>query len=222
MAYVRKTATLVEDITDQVTKMRSVAEARYDVDNIALDPSQLTELVEAAHVTAWSEAPELRRTMPPAWRSEPASADLRVYGPNNETTAMIKYSVQGTYNLPATTRYSRREPAIDIKYENLSPSLKSCVDDCAGNAEKLKEIHAKFSTVRNQLVAYMEQHASLNAALTEMPQLEMYVPQKYMQRIRAASEPRAKVQHSNVVALNIDVDALTAAAITHRIATATS
>ena len=222
MAYVRKTATLVDDITNHVLKMRRDAQARYDVDNIALDPSQITELVEAAHVTAWGEAPELRRTMPPAWRAVHDRADLRVYGPNNETTVMIKYGVQGTYNLPATKQYLRHEPAIEVGYEHLSPSIKSFVDDCAGNAEKRREIYAKFDGVRDQLIAYMGQHASLNAALTEMPQLEMYVPQKYMQRIRAASEPRAKVQHSNVVALNIDVDALTAAAITHRIATATS
>ena len=91
----------------------------------------------------------------------------------------------------------------------------------AGNQEKRNAVREQFKVVENQLHAFMQQHASLNAMLTEMPELEMYVPDRYMTKVRAKSEPRAKVERpTNVQDLNIDVDALAAAAITHRMVTA--
>ena len=226
MAYVRKTDTLVTAITDKVIDISRTAQKRYDVDAVVFDSAQQSELVEAAHLSAWSEAPELRHTMPKGWVINADEATLRIYGPADEqginTMAMAK-TIHGTFKLPHTRDSRSYRPSVDVLYQYLSTSIKDIVSQSADKAKKQYDIKAKFQIIREQLKCFMDQHASLNTALKEMPQLEMYVPDGYMHQIRAESAPRAKAeQRSNVVDLNIDVDALAAAAITHRIATATS
>ena len=226
MAYVRKTDTLVAAINKKVVDISNTAQARYDVDAVVFDSAQQSELVEAAHLSAWSEAPELRHTMPKGWMINADEATLRIYGPADEqginTMAMAK-TIHGTFKLPHTRDSRSYRPAVDVLYQYLSTSIKDVVSQSADKAKKQSDIKAKFQIIREQLKCFMDQHASLNTALKEMPQLEMYVPDGYMHQIRAESAPRAKAeQRSNVVDLNIDVDALAAAAITHRIATATS
>ena len=226
MAYVRKTDTLISDIKQRVSDMSRTAQARYDVDAVVFDSAQQSSLIEAAHLSAWSEAPELRDTMPKDWMVKVDQATLRIYGPadeqGNSTIAMSK-EITGTFRLPSTKSSGRYRPAVDVLYQHLPTSIKDIVSQAASNDKKLTEVKEKFHTVSQQLGQYMAQHASLNTALKEMPQLEMYVPDYYMVRINEASAPRAKTeQRSNVVDLNIDVDALAATAITHRILTATS
>jgi hypothetical protein len=68
----------------------------------------------------------------------------------------------------------------------------------------------------------MTQHASLNAALKDLPSLEMYVPSEYMRKIAAASAPRnaPKIERTIIKDLDIDVAELTTAAVAHRFAAA--
>ena len=224
MAYVRKTETLVDDIRKRCNSMSIAAQERFDVDAVSFTDAQKYDLIEAAHVSAWREAPELRTTLPDAWVSTPDKADLRIYGPKdadgNATRAMIK-EISGAFKLPCKRGYHSSRPDVDVLYENLPATLQEIVSKTANNRQKQIETKAKFDLIQQQLRDYMKQHASLNTALKEMPQLEMYVPDMYMRKIRAESAPRAKAEpRSNIVELNIDVDALAAAAITHRIATA--
>ena len=225
MAYVRKTDTLVDDIRRQCENMSRKAQEQFDVDSVVFTDAQERDLVEAEHLTAWSDAPDLRATMPDTWVATYGKADLRVYGPKDTdgkaTRAMVK-EVSGHFRLPGINKYqSRYQPNVEVNYDYLPASVKEIVSQSAYKAQKLNETREKFASISQQLRDYMKQHASLNTALKEMPQLEMYVPELYMRKIRAESAPRSKVeQRSNVTDLNIDVDVLTAAAITHRIATA--
>lgn len=224
MAYVRKTDTLVNDIERKCYDMSRKAQEQYRNQGASINDAQKLELIEAAHVSAWSDAPELRNKMPDAWIFSPEDVDLRMYGPKdtdgNAVQAMTQ-QVRGVFKLPSKREYSSYRPDVDVAYEHLPASVKQMVADQASSKKKLTETKQKFENIKTQLRDYMNQHASLNTALKEMPQLEMYVPDEYMRKIRAASAPRAKVEpRSNVVDLNIDVDELTAAAITHRIATA--
>ena len=224
MAYVRKTDTLINDIRIKCTSMSSKAQERFDVDAVVFTDAQKLDLVEAAHLTAWSDAPDLRATMPEAWVTTKDAVDVRIYGPLDEdgkaTLAMSK-QIAGAFRLPGKREYQNYRPDVDVAYEHLPASLKEIASQSATNARKQTETRLKFGVINDQLREFMKQHASLNTALKEMPQLEMYVPELYMRKIRAESAPRSKVeQRSNVTDLNIDVDVLTAAAITHRIATA--
>ena len=229
MAYVRKTDTLVDDIRRKCDQMSRVARAQFDVDAVTFTDGQRADLIEAAHVTAWSKAPELRGKLPEEWVAKVEEATLRIYGQGTkvfrdghvgEYPAMSR-TFAADFVIPHTKDTRSYRPSIDVAYANMTPALKVIIDGVAGNSAKQAEVKEKFKTVKYQLTEFMKQHASLNTAIKEMPQLEMYVPDEYMRQIRAESAPRSKVEkRSNVADLNIDVDALTAAAITHRIATA--
>ena len=67
----------------------------------------------------------------------------------------------------------------------------------------------------------MDQQASLNSALKDMPEIELYIPLRYMVKIREQAEPRASKKANVADELNIDTDALASIAIAHRMATAT-
>jgi hypothetical protein len=91
------------------------------------------------------------------------------------------------------------------------------MEDNKQRAAKCAEIESQFNTVRHQLKAFMSQHKSLNKALEEMPEIELYVPERFMERYRAKAAPRVKPEApTNVEELNIDRDSLAAAAIAHR------
>ena len=68
----------------------------------------------------------------------------------------------------------------------------------------------------------MGKHASLNTAIKEMPELKLYVPSHYIEKLekqenRIKAKPKAPTTDDDVA---VDVEALTRAAIAHRITTA--
>ncbi len=232
MAYVRKTDALVTDIQSKTRAMSQTAQARFDTDSVVFSDAQTTHLIEAAHVSAWSDAPELRGKLPKDWSIEHDMANLRIYGP--ATVSSIDEGVDawprmamsreftGTFLVPRTSHTRGYRPHIDVAFDTLTTELQAIITEVASNEQKLRAVQAKFGTIETQLRDFMGNHASLNAALKEMPQLEMYVPDEYMSRVRAESAPRSKVERTQILDLGIDVDALAAAAVTHRILTATS
>ena len=218
MAYVRKTDTLQYDVINRVREMRSAALEPYQTNKLEIGTPEYNDMRKDVVAATWKDAPDLQHKMPDTWCGEPTRADVSVI--NSDGNRVAKFSIENTSANPM--RFSpayrgRSYPDVDVLTANLTGAAKTWVDSIAGFKEKQSEIKDKFNVVEEQLKGYMQQHASLNAMITEMPEFEMYVPDKYMQKYRAKSEPRAKVERpTNVQDLNIDVDALAAAAITHR------
>ena len=81
-----------------------------------------------------------------------------------------------------------------------------------------------FDGIKTQLIAFMGKHASLNTAIKELPELEMYVPQSYLDKL-AEETIRTKPTKSELDddddEVTVDVEAITRAAIAHRITSST-
>lgn len=218
MAYVRKTDTLVQDIVNHVRQMSRDAQHPYRTDTLDVGTPEYVAMSQAVVDESWSAAPELQGKVPAEWCTKPQRTDVLVKDAADKLYA--KFSIERTETNPVilSPAYSSMYPDVKVRYENLIGTAKTWVDNVNTNTAKCEEIKESFEIVEHQLKGFMKQHASLNAALNEMPELEMYVPNKYMQKYRAASAPRAKVERpTNVEDLNIDVNALASAAITHRI-----
>ena len=171
----------------------------------------------------WAAAPDLKGKLPDDWCGTPRRVDVHLRDTNDCTVA--RFVIENTVANPIrlSPEYPANYPDVIVSTADLTGAAKTWVNAMAGNREKRNAVREQFKVVKDQLSAFMQQHASLNTMLTEMPELEMYVPEKYMTKVRAKSEPRAKVERpTNVQDLNIDVDALAAAAITHRMVTANS
>ena len=217
MAYVRKTQELVDGIRDQVRTMSKAAREPYSDSDPAAGTPEYEILREAAIDASFADAPHLKGKLPEAWLGRPH----RVRGYiSKDGQRVASFDLRSTEANPIYLSPSDRSSWADVhmKYENLSERAQAWVDGAAARKATYESIKEKFNVVEKQLRDYMSAHSSLNTALKELPDLEMYVPDRFMRKYRAAAEPRAKApKPTNVQDLNIDVDALAAAAITHRI-----
>ena len=221
MAYVRKTDTLVNDIIGRVQDMSRTAQQPYQTDTLEVGTPEYNDMRKAVVDKTWAAAPDLKDKLPDDWCGTPRRVDVHLRDTNDCTVA--RFGIENTVANPIrlSPEYPSNYPDVYVSTANLTGAAKTWVNAMAGNQEKRNAVREQFRVVQDQLHAFMQQHASLNAMLTEMPELEMYVPDRYMTKVRAKSEPRAKVERpTNVQDLNIDVDALAAAAITHRMVTA--
>ena len=218
MAYVRKTDTLQGDVIGRVREMRNAAIAPYQTNKLEVGTPEYDDMFKNVVATTWKDAPDLQHKTPDDWCGNPIRADIRLH--NSDQKRVANFSIDNTSARPLRLSPSYRNksyPDVDVFTTDLTGAAKTWADSIDGLKEKQAEINDKFNVVEEQLKGYMKQHASLNAMITEMPEFEMYVPEKYMQKYRAKTAPRAKVERpTNVQDLNIDVDALAATAITHR------
>jgi hypothetical protein len=217
MAYVRKTDTLVNDVISRVQDMSRAAQQPYQTDTLEVGTPEYNDMRNAVVDKTWAAAPDLQGKLPDDWCGTPRRVDVHLRDANDFTVA--RFGIENTVANPIrlSPEYGSTYPDVYVSTASLTGAAKTWVDAMAGNKEKRNAVREQFRAVKDQLHAFMQQHASLNSMITEMPEFEMYVPEKYMQKYRAKSAPRAKAERpTNVQDLNIDVDALAAAAITHR------
>ena len=81
---------------------------------------------------------------------------------------------------------------------------------------KMREVRLKYDTIYNQLAEYLNSCPSLNAAVKGLPEIAMYIPREYKDRMERKVE-RAKTERVAASAENVDVGSLVTAAVAFRI-----
>jgi len=225
MAYVRITDTLVKDVKRNIAMMSSKAEALYKTDTPEPGTPLYEKIVEAAMASAWSAAPHLRGKLPQCWVRPLDSLYVRFLDDDGSChiTVSLVPAFAGSFEVPpADDRFSYSD-RLTVKLsspEAQDPLIKQWLNEEAYRAEKRREIVIEYREVQHQINAFLRSHPSLNAALKEMPELELYVPASYMDKYRAKAAPRAKPEKSTAVEeIGIDRDKLTALGVSHRVTT---
>lgn len=231
MAYVRKTETLVREILGKVKEMSTTAQEPYQTDRIKKGTPEYDALTSVVADVSWKETPDLKNKAPSSWNRILDCGEVTAVLPN---TLSSDKEVRIDLTPPEGTKFFMSPAHISTGYyRSGGAKVKFSPDDVpaivknwfSSKAEKdatRKEIAAKFDGIKDKLEQFMSQHASLNAALKDLPSLEMYVPSEYMRKIAAASAPRnaPKVERTIIQDLDIDVAELTTAAVAHRFAAA--
>jgi hypothetical protein len=227
MAYVRKTETLVNGITSTVRAMRSKAQQPFRTKDIESGTPEYDALSSAIEPAAWRIAPELRDQMPSEWKSEVEhiNVDVRVDG-ERQIYQRISNS-KSPFLLPPSFKSGGYYSASDLMMSGLDvpPIILKWINEKADKQKKYEAVTEKFQTIETKLQMFMQQHASLNTALKDLPDLELYVPDEFMQKIREASTPRAKTateERPVYESLGLDADELSALAVGHRVSMASS
>jgi hypothetical protein len=182
-------------------------------------------MVEVLNNVVWSEAPELKGKIPKSWLQHHNDARLNFRNDEGVCFASLWLDPPRGDKFSFPLKYSGyNRPEVDIHPQHYNEVVKKWAATELASKAKRAEIEDQFGTVLDQVTAFMGQHASLNAAVKAMPEIELYVPDEYLSRMRAPTPPRAKKAAPEVVIeeLNIDVNALASAAIAHRIASAGS
>lgn len=221
MAYVRKTETLIEDITRNIRRMKDVAVSHYNDSQLQPDTVEFNAMLDAVQTAAYADAPHLRDKLPTAWLVEKESIRVKYKSDDGlyRWDTLLEAKSGQKFSLPPHIDRSYYIAEVNIRDEHCNDVIRHWVDGKTERAEKRSEIAEQYNNVERQLVAYMRGHASLNAAVKDMPEIEMYVPNKYMEKLRETTAPREKKpqQQSLVDDLQIDRDAIASIAIAHRI-----
>ena len=228
MAYVRKTDTLVQHILHKVRKMSETAQKPYSADTLTKDSAEYDAIRNCIESVSWKGAPQLQQQMPDEWLDglKAKNVDVRIVAPEScPDSGDVNIYLEGDFTLSpahasAGHSYSGNRGKMELTEADFPPLLMTWFKSGKSNESIKKSLQDKFNKVEEQLKSYMQQHASLNTAIKELPELEQYVPEEYMEKLHAPSAPRGKVQRAEkttVEDLGIDRDALTSAAVAHQL-----
>ena len=233
MAYVRKTDTLVHEILSKVDDMSRVAQKPYETATVTENSAEYKALSDAIETVSWKLAPELRDKMPSEWSSRLARSkrvDVTIEPPVDcPESGRLRVTIERE-DKPFCLSPEHFDPNTGSYYNNtkitfaesdIPPIVMAWFKGGKSNEATRAGIKTKFDKVREQLKSFMNQHSSLNTAIKAMPEIEHYVPDEYIQKLHAPSPPRGKAATpAPKDELDIDVDALTSAAVAHQIASA--
>jgi len=224
MAYVRKTESLVMGIRRTVRDMRTKAAQPFRTGDIENGTPEYDALRSVVETVGWKAAPELRSKMPSEWKTNHNEVIVEVSVPNKEVlTQRVKNTSGKMFHMPPNFSSSFYSGQLKINGSDLPPILTAWFDTTDDKKKKYEAITEKFQTLETKLEMFMQQHASLNAALKDMPELELYVPDEFMSKIREPSKKRDKApteERPVYESLGLDANELSALAVGHRIATA--
>jgi hypothetical protein len=177
------------------------------------------EMRAAALNSVWFEAPELKDKLPKDWcRME---SDMSVTFRGEGESRVVSYTLESeTGNLFKLPPNYSRWGATEVTSSEMTPLIKEWVTNEYARERSIQATVDLFGNIKKQLTDFLESHASLNTALKEMPELEMYVPDDYLGKVKEKTVRVKKEKEDVVDKLNIDVDALTRAAVAHRITSA--
>lgn len=222
MAYVRKTDMLVQDITKKVREMKDQALKMYSDSEVQPDTPEYNGLVEAVMAAAYQDMPHLRGKLPDTWLKKTNRLRVKYQGNNlKRFEVSLDSKDDSPFELPYHLDSGYYSTEVEIGGHHCNSDVKLWIDNREARYEQRRTVSEQYDKVEATLQQFMGAHASLNSALKEMPELEMYVPAKYMAKYHEATEPRAKKEKQSLVEeLNIDVNELSSIAIAHRITTA--
>ena len=219
--YVRKTMTLVDDIGYNVDRMKhSEVKKLYKGTSIPLDTPLHDDVRKVIEKVLWKEAPDLKDKMPDKWCKHEDTIQITFYAsaPSIGVPVNFETSTEDKLRLPPT--YRKYTDDCQVKEEDFTPLIREWMDDLKKQESEKRETVDMFDGIKEQLTSFMGKHASLNTAIKELPELEMYVPKNYLDKL-AEETIRTKPTKKELVDddddVTVDIEAITRAAIAHRI-----
>ena len=220
MAYVRKTQEFCDAVVRNVHNMKDKAVSVYPLPTIERGTPEYSHALEAVNTAAYRAAPDLKDQYPDEWKKPiRGSIKLDFHREDGAMSFSTNVDFEGIgLKVPAHISTGYYSSSMAVYRSDCPAPLQAWYDDQVALNKKRSDTAEKYATVEDQIKRYMEQHASLNSMLKDMPEFEMYVPQKFMDKFHEEVEPRAKKQqHSVADEIGIDRNAIAAIAIANRV-----
>lgn len=214
MAYVRITEDLKDTIRAKIGAMQRDATATYKIEAPAPGTELNAQFLEEAHKALWSAHPEMRGITPDDWcvQSTETSLTLREAGGNRE----VNIRLEAPLVAPPNADIRHRRSIVVLTKGETPPEVMAWFENAATALAEQEQVAQTFRNVDHQVNTFLGTQASLNAALKAMPELENYVPQRYLDRVNQQVERRTPTKKADVEAI-VDRDALVSLAAAHRI-----
>jgi len=210
MAYVAISASLLNEVENKINRMKE-ADANLiqkPIDEIAYQtlPDDLEQLLWGAHYN-------LKNVIPDDWKTynKDFRANTRFMHDGTELKSMVAIKTAvGTAAPPKSSSYTTH---FDIPADH--PLIAEVVQRDIAYFENNK----KWKAIRVQIKDFLNNCKSLNEAVKLWPDVRVYIPQSYMDRMLAKSERTAeKISKASEFLKQIDTDNAVAAAVGARMA----
>ena len=218
MSYVRITNTLKEQVSDKIEKMKMDAQAPYDVSEPREGTDAHEMLTDLALEVAWAPYKHLQ-SMPDDWKSSIDNFIVE-YTTEDGNKYDVRLRVSGYVKgfPPSTSRWSA---SFKAGREHASPKLDAWFASYGVNKAKHAELATQYDNIKPQVLGLFDAYPSLNAILKAVPEIAMYVDQYYIDKVNEkANRSGTSAKVDPLEEMSIDVDAIAAAAIAHRMSTA--
>jgi len=193
----------------------------YKGNNIPLDTPLHSDVKRVIEKILWKEAPDLKDKMPESWckiEDGISISFVHAHEPSVNTHCHFETPLDDKLKLPPT--YSRYGTDCRIEQSDATALIKEWLLGIKDQEKNKKETEDMFEGIKTQLTTFMGKHASLNTAIKDLPELEMYVPQEYLDRLAeetVRSKPAKSTLDDDDDEVELDMEAITRAAIAHRI-----
>lgn len=209
MSLVRISEALTTAVTKQVDV---VGKKAYELLVSPLDPTKDEETrntIHAAGVTKlWAKYAHLRDSTPVEWLKTSPRLDIKISDATDIGEIQIEKESKLPPNIP--TGYSYTD--VTLKLANLPPELMPKL--AAFNTARV-EHNAKFTQIKEEVIGFLKHSRSLNDALKRFPDLALYIPKEFLNRIQHKVERNGSGNNdaSERKELNIDRNMIVAAGV---------
>lgn len=217
MASVRISDKLINEVRDAINGMRQAEQGRLgpisshisvlDRDERILQRFLLPEERDAYRIVprGWLEAHETL-SLHLAFTLDPEAESPKT------TRAEITLTPQqgAKFHLPKD-RYSKYNSSTRLEARHADGKWPEC-DAYVAHVRAAHEIRVRWEKVATDVVGFLRQYPSLNAAVKAWPNVKLYIPKGYLD----ALERKVERSKAEVAVPEINLDELTAAAVAHR------
>jgi len=208
MAYVGISSELVNSVVSTMGKMQNTEQEAFvrpqQESTIKTATDDLVQLVWGKHIA-------LKEMMPPEWLTKTNSLDIRhkIVHEGIETDARFTVRFDEPMLTPPGASSYRHDVYIG---EDEWPALAAMIK----YEKEMVEIKARWNKIKSQIVEFLKSCKSLNEALKLWPDVRIYIPKQYLERVERKVEREVKTSAAQQTLAGIDTDAAIAAATTAR------
>jgi hypothetical protein len=213
MAYVAISGALIEDVQDQIKKLRgSEVKTIPEVTRYM----KMTAIPEDLELLVWGQHNNLRDVIPHEWKREREDITLRVdyvsaEGTEQRIECQINF-VGSRLVCPPNAGGYYHTIIVDANYHLVAPYV--------AYAKQVHEIDERWDKVKEQIIKFLKGCKSLNEALKLWPDVRIYIPKQYIERIERKVERASADSSALDILKSIDTDGAVAAAVGARLASA--
>lgn len=213
MAFVGISDTLVNEVRSQIRYMyQKEVSSLGERPTISLvgDESFIAEALNEL----WNDAPHLQAQMPKDWCRSWDSIRLHL----TVTEANLQKSVD--VKLPVTFHGPPKHTAVPVANitGTSAEDIPEVLFEYARHEVNLRDVAERWNKVEKDIVNFLRECKSLNEALKLWPDLRVYIPQHFLNRVDTKPERNKTVSAAASALQNIDTTAAMSAAVIARMA----
>jgi hypothetical protein len=213
--YVAISQKLKDYVVGSISKLKAAEMATTDVAEPRIDPSSTFGMQ-----LIWQGALDIADKVPHTW--------LRKQEFMNVTASLTREdgtSFNNTFALRMTKEVNMPPDAGGYgNYTKLSPE-QACAPELAeyfASVLASDEIKQRWEKIRLQVLNFLDECKSLNEALKLWPQLNMYIPKEYLDRVAEKAEAKPKESRAADALKNLDTNLAVSSAVIARMSGAST